>query len=331
METYGLLETYSSREKSPTDSLQFLDKEVADMLKRIIQEAKVNTKTAIVSVPVHASFSTMMELPEMSEKELESAVNFEAKQYIPVPLAEVVMDWRLVGKKIAKPVEGGRPGTVSPKGEAKVQVFLVAVPKETINKYTKIMKLAGLDLVALETENFPLMRSLLGNDKSAVAIIDIGAQSTDINIIDKGFVRISRNIETSGTEFTRVLSQGLNLTYQRAEILKKERGLKKDLAEREISEIMMPIIDIITNEIERLTDSYSRKNGQKIERVILVGGSARLPGLVDYFAKRLGIETSVGNPWARLVYPQILRPALDELASSFGVAVGLAMRELVPS
>lgn len=330
LETYGLLEIYSSRNDAQTDSLQILDKEVASLLKEVVKESKATTKTAVASVPVHASFSTMMEIPEMSEKEIDSAINFEAKQYIPVPLNEVVMDWQILGKKVAKPVEGGRSGG-SPQEQNKLQVFLVAVPKETINKYTQIMKMAGLNLVALETENFSLMRALLGNDKSPVAIIDIGSQSTDINIIDKGFVRMTRNIETSGTEFTRVLTQGLNLSYQRAEMLKRERGLKKDMAEKEISDIMLPIIDVISNEIERLVDSYSRKDGQKIERVILVGGSARLPGLTEYFSQRLKIETNIGNPWSRLTYPQILKPVLQELAPSFAVSVGSAMRELVSS
>ena len=326
LETYGFLETYGSVELTnapiQTSSLKILDNQVAEMLKRLIDRAGVTTNVAVMSVPIFSTFSAIMELPDMPKDEVAQAVNFEAKKYIPVPLSEVILDWNIVGEKVRK-LPGG--GTRKLK---KLQILLLAIPKELANNYINISKLVGLEVKALEAESLSLARSIVLPEKDPVLLIDIGRRTTGINIIDKGFVMMSRGLDTSGNEITKVLSLGLNIDFDQAEIFKRSAGLMKRGSENKVPEIILPVIDIIKSESERLADLHYRRSGRKVEKGILAGGSAELPGLTDYFTEAFGFLCIKGNPWNKVSYPEILNPTLEKLGAYFAVAVGLAMRKV---
>lgn len=299
-----------------SSSMQLLNEEIAALIKKTIKEAQIRTRAVSVSVPVFSSFITTMELPYMTKEEVAQAVNFQARQYIPVPISEVVLDWTLL-KEIQ---DGGPP--------QKIPVLLVAVPQEVIHKYTDISILSGLQLKALEVETFSLARSIVQSDKSTICLIDFGSRSTNISIIDDGIVRMCRNIETSGGEMTKVLASSLNIDFKRAEELKQERGIKRGGGEEEISRIVMPLIDIIFGEIDKLTSIYFQKSGRRVVKFILSGGTARMPGLVEYFVEKFSREIQIGDPFKGIDYPPVLAPILREIGPSFAAAVGLAMREL---
>ena len=326
LETYGFLETYGSVELTnapiQTSSLKILDSQVAEMLKRLIDRAGVTTNVAVMSVPIFSTFSAIMELPDMPKDEISHAVKFEAKKYIPVPLSEVILDWNIVGEKIRKLPGGGV------KKLKKIQVLLLAIPKELANNYINISKSVGLEIKALEAESLSLTRSIVLPEKDPVLLIDIGRRTTGINIVDNGFVMMSRGFDTSGNEITKVLSLGLNIDFNQAEIFKKNAGLMKRENQSQIPEIILPVIDIIKNESERLADLHHRRSGRKVKKVILAGGSAELPGLIDYFTEAFALPCVKGNPWNKVSYPEILKPTLEKLGAYFAVAVGLAMRKV---
>lgn len=299
-----------------TSSMQMLNEEIATLIKKTIKEAQIRTRLISISVPVFSSFITTMELPFMTKEEIAQAVNFQARQYIPVPISEVVLDWTLL-KEIK---DGGPP--------QKIPVLLVAVPQEVIHKYTDIAILSGLQLRALEVETFSLVRSIVQGDKSTICLIDFGSRSTNIAVIDDGIVRMCRNIETSGGEMTKVLASSLNIDFKRAEELKQERGIKRGGGEEEISRIIMPLVDIIFGEIDKLTSIYFQKNGKRVMKFMLTGGTARMPGLVEYFVEKFGREIQIGDPFKGIDYPPVLAPILREVGPAFATAVGLAMREL---
>ena len=110
--------------------------------------------------------------------------------------------------------------------------------------------------------------------------------------------------------------------------LKQERGIKKGGGEEEISRIVMPLVDIIFGEIDKLTSIYFQKNGKRVTKFMLSGGTARMPGLVEYFVEKFGREIQIGDPFKGIDYPPVLAPILREVGPAFATAVGLAMREL---
>lgn len=334
---YSIIEGLDFFGELPTNpnvpsTLKISDNDIVLVLRRLLDLTKIQTVQAVMSIPIFSSFLTVMEMPFMVSKELENAVPFEARSYIPVPLSEVVLDWLAIPpreKIVSGPATGVPQKAPQLMPPPKITVLLVAVPKEVVSKYERIAASAKLNLAALESESFSLARSLVGNDLGTIMLIDFGARSTNLTVIDKGFIRMSHSAELSGREITKVVAHGLNVVFQRADELKKIAGLTLLGTEKGIAELISPFVDKLVVEVERMAALYLRKENQRLEKVILTGGSANLPGLMEYLSRRLGLEVAIGNPFSRLKFDPALEAVLrKELPSSLAVSAGLAMRDL---
>lgn len=314
-------------------NLKLLDENVVLVIKEALKRGKITgSKDAIVSIPAYLSFITVIEMPLMSQDELEKAVQFEARQYIPIPINEVMLDWQVINSTQAE----NKPNLVDVKPEMNVpkekkevmEILLVAVPKYLVDKYKEVIPKSGLVLKNIEVENFSLVRSILGNDKSTVIIVDFGGQSTDVNLISEGMLRESRTLDVNGMQMTKILASSLNISQERADSLKKERGIISMGGEEEFTKVILPIVDSVSEEIKRMQRSFLLKKKKSIERIILTGGVANMPGIVDYLNKKLELEVGIGNPFKRMLYPQELNRDIIEIAPVTSIAAGLAMRGL---
>lgn len=337
LENYGEI-TFSEKEapmevheQSP---LKMLDEEVANLLKKIIADTGVSATQAAFALPVFSSFSTIIELPPMPKDDMEKAIQFEARQYVPIPISEVSIDSLVIGEEKKKHDEqnGGegkqdteRAQQLKPK-KKHLEVLLVAVPNEIKKKYQHIAELAGLELVALEMETFPMARSLLKSNQGISIVVDIGARSTDICIVDEGFVRISHNLEFSGVDITKAYSAFTGVDFAQAELKKKVIGLNLTPGQLSEAKDLIGVVDGIIGETERIIHSYFNKTGREVKHVVLAGGVSRMPGFLERFHERLGIPVVIGNPFDGLLYPRELTKTLDDIGPTFAVAVGLAMR-----
>lgn len=325
LENYGEVSTREAGEKPfrtgfglEGGSFLLSNREISQGIKAILTEAKISCRAAIFSIPDFSSFFTTIELPSMTKEELPKAVDFAARQHIPLPLSEVVLDWSVVG------------------GEEKIadnnllKIILVAVPKEVINQYQEISKICGLKLLSLEAEVFGLVRALIKEDKRVIILVDIGAQSTTVNIVADKSLKASHSFDIGGKDLTQTISQNFNIDFWEAEELKRKYGIiQKPEAvfnQKPISEILLPRINLILNEIEKISQNFYQKEGKESQVLILGGGTALLPGLKDYFVSRLNKEVIIANTFPDIFYPQILTPVLKELSPSYAIAVGMAQR-----
>lgn len=316
LETYGELKTARYFKKTSGAGggfLKFLDQDIADMLKDVLLESNVTTDQAILGIPSISSFITVIDLPLISREEAKDAVPFEARRYIPIPLAEVSMDWEVIEEDEAL---------------KRMKILIAVVPNEVVSKYKRIGELTKLDIQGFEIESFSLVRSLVGRDRGVVAVVHLGAQTTSVTIADNRVVRSSTNIGRGSHEVTLSLARSLGIDEERAEAMKKEVGLSTKPEEKEIVDIMTPVVDKLFGEIERIFAVYNRANIRKVERIILAGGGSSLGGLVDYVSKKIGLETALGNPFALTVYPAFMQPILKDIGPGFGVAAGLALRPI---
>ncbi len=135
-------------------TLLLSDQDIAEAINNILAKAQIVTKDAFFCIPDFSTFFSFLELPPMTQQELPSAVQFEARQHIPIPLSEVILDWSII--------EDGIPG----KRKSKLNILLVAVPHEIINQYQAIAKLCQIRALSLEAEVFGLVRSLIKNKKN---------------------------------------------------------------------------------------------------------------------------------------------------------------------
>ncbi|MDF1498672.1 MAG: type IV pilus assembly protein PilM [Patescibacteria group bacterium] len=317
IETKDYLEILGSGSKFT--SIKLSDSKIASDLGKIISGAGIMSKKVAMSVPTSSTFSSIMSMPKIPEDEIASAVNFEARQYIPIPLDEVIFDWSVIG---------GNGESKTNNEDDKLKILLVAIPRETANKYINVVNILNLELISLETEAFSLARSLAGKKEGAYTIIDIGNKTTSVVVVENGSVIGSHSISgTGGEEITKIISHGFNVDINRAEQLKIDVGFNTNKgSDKKVSEIMLPIVDIILSEIEKINEAYSRTSKKKIKKVILTGGTAGLPGLPEYMTEKLKTPTEKGNPWSDVSYDKILTEKLENSSPFFSVAVGLALR-----
>ena len=150
LEQYGELKTASYLKKASEDMamgtgfLRYLESDIAVMLKDVIRESNITASQAIFSIPTPSAFIMLIDFPRLPAEEINSAVPYEVKKYIPIPLTEISLDWEVIDEE----------------GEKNLKILFVAVPKEIINKYKRIGDLSGLDVLAVEVENFSFNRSL---------------------------------------------------------------------------------------------------------------------------------------------------------------------------
>ncbi|MFH0906636.1 MAG: type IV pilus assembly protein PilM [bacterium] len=289
-----------------SESPKISNQEMADIIKSMIKSINVKSKDVCFSVPVYSSFSTLIDFPNMSEKEIASAIPFEARKHIPVPVSEVILDWSIV----------------SPLGQKEgQQVLLIAVLKKVVNNYSKIAQLAGLSIKTIEEETFSLSRALVGNDKSTIVLIDAGARSIGVSIIDNGYIRVIHNLEMGGAKITKSIANELNFSAKKAEELKKNLSIGDGQKGN-----IHPSLSIIAIEIKKILDFYQSKYNRKIEKGIFVGDGIKMNNFTEYLADKLLIDVSIGDPFARIIYPPILKSTLKELSPSLAVVIGLTMQ-----
>ena len=311
------LSAQAERSKQAQNILKLPDGEIIWGIKEALKKAKIKATDVIASIPSFSTFATVIEMPYLSEQDLAKSIPFEARKYIPVPLSEVVLDWSIID--IPK-------GPVDSTKQTTVEVFLAAVPKDETLRYQKIAREAGLNLKALELENSALTRALLGNDLSPTAIVNIGGRSKSIVIVNRGYERVSHNYEVGGFEITKSIARSLNVGLEKAEELKKKLGLK-EADENIINNAMKSLVDMMVFETRKTITNYEETKNQKMSKVLLVGGLTNMPNFANYFQQKLKREIYMGNALARVVYPQSLSSVMQELASTFSVAIGLAMRD----
>ena len=328
---YGVfqLENQEDAIETKQQAVKLPDQDIVWGLKELLKQSKIKSKNAVASIPTFSTFSTVISLPYLSERDLAKTIPFEAKKYVPIPIEEVVLDWSIINLSPTAPAQplGNQQAGSSARVTPTVEVFLAAVPKRETERYKRIMTAAGLNLVALELENIALIRSLVGNDLSPVAVVNIGGRSTSILVVDQGFERISHNYEIGGFEITKSIARTMGVSIARAEEFKKTVGLKSDGA-KVISEAMLSLLDMMVFETKKTISTYENSKNTKVQKVVLVGGAANMPDFLQYFKNKINLDVAIGNPFARIVYPKELEKISLALGPTFAIGVGLAMREV---
>lgn len=307
---------------------------MGSIISKMLDKGRVSTDNVVVALPSSIVFSTVITLPALSDEEMDKAVHFEAKEIIPADLEDMVLGWSRVVSAPHMDTDAPAPETAAAEVSQalasqdptakKIPVFVTAAPKDVINRYTRLLEELDLQLLALEVETFPLARSLLQTQETAV-IVDIGDQATTFHIIDQGTPRVSHTIELGGYTVTQAIADSLKMPFAEAEKQKVAHGLSSQ-APAELQAAIKRGLDPILTEATSITERYQESFQRPVKKSVLIGGSAGLKDLAPAWAKVLGHPASVGNPWKGLAYPVQLENKLQTLGSTYAVAVGLALR-----
>lgn len=299
--------------------------EVAELLKKMCQKAKTTSRLVLASLPASAVFSALITIPLGQAKKAEEKavlIRREAEKLLPLPLAEMVLDWKIIKRE--KAVKSGLEGE---------EVLFTAAPKKLIASYSETFRLAGLTLSSLESEATALISSLIGKDPVPVLLIDIGATQTDFFVVEQGVPIIFHSIKFGGLNFTQIIQQTAGVENKEAE------QIKRDLARQTLNgsglagfpPIFEKTIPTFAEAIKYSFEIYSQQRGEKgvrPEKIILTGGSALIPRLDSRLADIFNLKVYLGDPWARVIYDENLKPVLDEIGPRFAVAIGLALKKI---
>lgn len=304
LETYGIVDIPEPINTQTTDETVH---HIADLLKGLLVRAHTTTKRCVMSLPNAAVFTSVIDMPKMSDSEMETAMQFEAKKYVPLPFSEVTLSWTIISEN-----EGGGSN----------KVLLIAVPKQIRDMYIKVFQLAGLNLEIIEIEALALIRSLVVDITKNDVIIDIGAKVTGINFIRGGLLQLTRNLNIGGDTITDKIAEALNVSQPRAEQFKRDFGLNgTDF----LPEAVKPVLNTIKSEVNQLISIYHSHN-VNVDKIMLVGGGSQLPGITDFF-KDLGPVVTVGDSLGHVSYPESVAPVLKRFGPHLPISIGLALRK----
>ena len=292
---------------------------VGDAIKRAVKRSASRTKLAAVAVAGSAVITKIIAMPaSLTEDEMEQQIELEADQYIPYPLEEVNLDFEVIG-----PSENDRE---------RIDVLLAASRSENVDIRIAAIELAGLkakivDVEAYAMENaFSLLIPQLpeqGIDQT-IAVIDIGATMTTLNVMHDRKTIYTREQVFGGKQLTEEIQRRYGLSYEEAGMAKRQGGLPDNY----IPEVLEPFKDAMTQQVSRsLQFFYGSSQYNNVDHIVLAGGSAMIPGIDEMIANKLGVHTSVANPFTNMTLAsRVKAQSLSNDAPALMIAAGLAMR-----
>jgi type IV pilus assembly protein PilM len=287
---------------------------IGTTLAQVIQKSRVNGRRAASSLPVSHIFHTIINLPKVSEKEIDGLVQAEVAKVLPLPADQMQLVYQTVPLPEAL-------------GKNYIRLLVTAAPKNMVDFYTRIFSRAGLQLQELETEAFALSRSLVGKDESLTMLVDIGAERTNFSLIDKGLPMTQRSLHLGGTILDEIIADRLGVSTQEAQFIKRDISFSNSTP---ISlDPFIRFLEPLAKEIQYHFDLYlsqTGNEGRKPEKIVLTGGAALFPPVLEYLRNQFQLRVFIGDPWARVLYQDGLKPTLNEIAPRMAVALGLALR-----
>jgi type IV pilus assembly protein PilM len=290
---------------------------VVQAIRKLIQENGVKATKVISAVPGRAVIMKKFQLPMQQGEELDTNVEFEAKQVIPENLENVNLDYQVVNY-----LEGGN----------KIEVLMVAVRKEIVDSYTDVIEQAGLAPAIMDVDYFAMESMYETNYEPQVAgevigLIHIGARYTSMNVLSNGISTFTGDLPVGGEEFTESLRRELRISSEAAETL-KITGILEGKKAVDVEALVRPTSATLAEEIRRTLSLYGAVASEEGIRTIYVsGGSAKIPGLCGLLEHRLGVPVRLAEPFRSFsVGKNIDSTYLADVAPLFAVGAGLAIR-----
>ena len=279
----------------------------------------------VASIPEVQSFVRVLEVPAMSEREMDEAVQWAVRRHIPFDLDRVYIDWEELDLASDMPQHK--------------QVLVGAAQRDVVAPLLTVLDSLGFNVVALELEAQAVMRCLLPRDITetrdirGVLVVDLGATSTNVILFDQGAMRFTASVQVGGDDLTQQLAHALNLKPAQAMEIKAKvgAGFIKDepAAAQALQSATLNLARMVERAVQEMTVQLPRE--QRMRTILLTGGNANLVGIRELFGSVFtGIPVQYGNPWTNLQQEK-RRIGLNLTvgdAMHFTTAIGLALREV---
>jgi len=289
---------------------------LTDSIKTLMSEkviGDISSKRVAVAVPTGRSYSRTFTLPASTEKALHDAVILEADQYIPIPSANLYIDYQIIERN-----------------KKQITVLMSAVARVIIDNIVASVKAAGLEPVLIEPSICSVGRVLTATERGDLptVIVDIGPASTDIAILDHGTIRVTGGLAVGGNTFTLDIAKKLNVELENAHQLKVLNGLSAGPRQQKLSAALEPSLQRILVEVKKVMRYYDERisTTRKLEQLLVVGSGSNLPGIGEYFTNALIMPARVASPWQKLDFAKMQEPP-KQLRPRYITVAGLASIE----
>ena len=291
---------------------------IVDAINRLFATLKIKTNDVATSVSGNAVIVKKISLPQMSAEELGESIHWEAEQYIPFDIQDVSLDYEIL--------EGSGEG-------GNMDVLLVAVKKDKISDYTSVITQSGKTPRIVDVDVFALQNCHevnYGVDSGrVVALLNLGAAITNVNIIRGSNSLFNRDIAVGGNLATDALQKELGLPYETAEALKRGEQTEGTIPDTGAG-VLQNSAETIVSEIQKTFDFFrATTQEEKIDQVYLAGGSARLQGLRELLTERLDTQVEILNPFNAVTPSKdVSADIVNQMGPAAAIAVGLAVRKV---
>ncbi|MGM0629411.1 MAG: pilus assembly protein PilM [Patescibacteria group bacterium] len=343
LETYGsvALGPYSDFEVGKATGLSV--EKIQEALRKVLEESACTADNVAATVPFSASLISVIRLPKVSENRLEQIVPTEARKYVPAPIEEVTLDWSVIDAKPGAPVDNDpekeaekekdneegedKEGESNKKKAEQIDVLLAVIHNYSLERQQKILSGLDMNVMFFEIEVFSTLRALspIGGDEP-VAVIDIGAATSQIYITEGGITRSSHVINMGSQDITISISNALNISQEEAEMVKRAIGAGGSYIH--LQEAVQNSLSYLYSEALRFIGSYEKKNQCTVDKVILSGGGASMKGLQKTSQDQLGKEVSIARPFDRVKSLPFMKETLNRIGPEYAPALGAALRAI---
>lgn len=298
--------------------------EMAKAVKPLLQKltyGKLTSRRVITGLPAAKLFTRTLQLPIMNQSDLDQAIRYEVEQYVPVPMTDLYIDYEIVNTTRSK--DNPQEGTLD--------VLMMAAPRAIVDSYIKLFDALGLEIGAIEANMTAVVRALIhsGDAGGSTLVMDIGSIASDLTIYDR-FIPLSGSVPIGGEQYTDALVKSLNIKVDQANEIKEKFGVSPSGMRDKVFAALEPQLQTVAKEARRVIKFYESRGSQqpKVGSLVISGGTAQMPGIVDYFKAEVKLPLIVANPWKNLE----LKHAAPELtldAPRYATAIGLALRGLL--
>lgn len=291
-------------------------KKLGNALMSTIGQAGIHTKDVAVGLPSTKTFTTIIEVPTMSDAELRSTLKYQADQYIPMPLDDAKVDWAKLGP--------------SPNDAKKQEVLLASTAQNYVEGLIETIDSLGFNVIAAEPDPIAITRSLLPNQPAgAHVILDIGEMSTDIVVTVGDRPVLVRTLPMGLKALVSAIVQNLNIKEDQATQFVIKFGLAPDRLEGQVFRAIENVLDNFVSEIVKSIKFFQNKYAtESVTKIHLSGYAGVIPLLADYIASKTQLSTEVTSPWQKVAIAESDKQKILATEFEFATAVGLAQREI---
>ncbi|HZS43190.1 MAG TPA: pilus assembly protein PilM [Candidatus Paceibacterota bacterium] len=299
------------------------NKQLVEILRQLKKENKLKfVKTAL---PDEKSYVFTTEIPNTTDKEIRTFIEFHLEENVPLSLEEAIFDYHLLEPKLS---EG------APESESKREAIVSVLPRETINQYVELLKKADLMPLSFSIEAQAIARAVIKNgDAGTYLVINIDDTKTGFSVVSNERVQFNSSLAVGSDNFTQAIAKQFKVDVSEAEKIKKQKGFIKTEENTDVFFALVNVASVLKDEIERIfsywhthTERGQVLERQKIQKVYLLGREASIIGFKEYLAETVRMEVEIANVWSNAFsFDQYIPPVEAADALNFGAAIGLAL------